>query len=88
MSLNSAEREQTSKELKANYEISGLPPEDIQADLGLSPHQLEETLNLGPTSYGETVWRLRYYLEEKIKEQGKEPYPYSILRTNIFYRYK
>jgi hypothetical protein len=87
MSLNDAQRKQTSKELKANYQISGLTPEDIQADLGFSPKQLEETLNLGLEANGETVWRLRDYMEEKIKAQGKGPYPYSILRNNIWYRY-
>ncbi|MFJ7755892.1 DUF2316 family protein [Peribacillus muralis] len=88
MSLNMEQREQTSKELHANYEFSGLRSEDIQADLGFSHEQLEETINLGPASHGEEVWRLRDYLEERIKEQGKEPYPYSILKTNIWYRYK
>jgi hypothetical protein len=87
MSLNTKQRKQTSKEIKANYQISGLTPEAIQADLGFSVTQLEETLNLGPASHGEAVWRLRDYLEDKIKEQGKEPYPYSILKTNIWYRY-
>ncbi|WP_057915933.1 DUF2316 family protein [Peribacillus muralis] len=88
MSLNHAQRKQTSEELKVNYEISGLTSEDIQADLGFSVKQLEETLNIGPSSQGEAVWMLRDYLEEKIKEQGKEPHPYSILKTNIWYRYK
>lgn len=88
MSLNAAQREQTSKELKVNYQISGLTPQDIEADLSLSRRQLEETLKLGLESDGETVWRLRDYLEERIKEQGKEPFPYSILRNNIWYRYK
>jgi hypothetical protein len=43
---------------------------------------------LCPASHGEAVWRLSDYLEDKIKEQGKDPYPYSILKTNIWYRYK
>ncbi|RVT57229.1 DUF2316 family protein [Niallia taxi] len=88
MSLNPAQRKQTSKELIANYEISGLTPEDIQADLGFTVKQLEDTLNLGPASHGESVWRLRDYLEAEIKEQGKVPYPYSILKKNIWYKYK
>ncbi|MEM5012547.1 DUF2316 family protein [Niallia taxi] len=88
MSLNSAQRQQTSIELKVNRDISGLTGEKIQADLGFSGELLEETLNVGSGTHGEAVWRLRDYLEDKIKEQGKEPHPYSILKTNIWYKYK
>lgn len=88
MSLNLAQRKQTSKELRENYQRSGLTPEEILTDLGFRAEQLEETLNLGPSSKGEEVWRLRDYLDDKIKEQGNEPYPYSVLKTNIWYRYK
>ncbi|WP_040950896.1 DUF2316 family protein [Gorillibacterium massiliense] len=87
MSLTAEQRKQTSIELKENYRISGLTPEEIKADLGLDLRELEETLNLGPTSHGETVWRLRDYMENKIKGQGKVPYPYSVLIHNIWYRY-
>ncbi len=88
MSLNTAQRKQTSKELKINYQISGLTPEDIQTALGFNPQQLEEILNVGSKAGGERVWRLRDYMEEKIKEQGKEALPYSILRENIWFQYK
>ncbi|WP_420805757.1 hypothetical protein [Paenibacillus wynnii] len=27
-------------------------------------------------------------MEKSIKEQGKEPYPYSVLITNIWYTYE
>lgn len=27
-------------------------------------------------------------MEEKIRAQGKEPYPYTILNNNIYFRYK
>ena len=88
MSLTGAQRIQTSKELKENYRIAGLAPETVCAGLHFSEQQLEDALNLAPATDGETVWRLRDYLEEKIKAQGKEPYPYSVLRNNIYYRYK
>ncbi|TRZ39485.1 DUF2316 family protein [Niallia circulans] len=88
MSLNSAQRQQTSMELKANFDISGLTCKEVQTDLGFSGELLEETLNVGSGTHGEAVWRLRDYLEEKIQEQGKEPHPYSILKTNIWYKYK
>lgn len=88
MSLNVEQRKQTSIELKANYEISGLTPEEIQADLGFNHKKLEDALNLNSLTDGETVWRLRDYMEEKIKEQVGETYPYSVLITNIWFRYK
>ena len=88
MSLSIKEQMQTSKELKENYRISGLTPKDIQAELGISFTQLEETLNLDHAADPVTVWRLRDYMEDKIKEQGKGTFPYSRLINNIWYRYK
>ena len=79
MTLNTAQREQTSKELKANYKASGLPQEAIQAALGLSGDQFDAAINLSPDSRRDTVWRLRDYLDEELRAQGKEPFPYSLL---------
>jgi len=67
MSLNAEQRKQTSMELKANYQISGLTPEEVQADLGFNCRKLEDALNLNSSTDGETVWRLRDYIEQKIK---------------------
>ncbi|WP_265415893.1 DUF2316 family protein [Paenibacillus albus] len=78
----------SSKELKANYLISGLTSSDIKTALGLNPEELEETLSIGPSSHPEMVWRLRDYMEDSIKASGKEPHPYSVLITNIWYKYK
>lgn len=85
MSLNAEQRKQTSIELKANYEISGLTPEEIEADLGFNHKKLEDALNLNSSTDGEAVWRFHDYTEEKIKEQRGEPYlyPYSVPITNI-----
>ncbi len=88
MSLNAAQKKQTSIELHENYKISGLTLEDIQAYLGLNADQLESTMNITPGSDPTTIWRLRDYMEDKIKEQGKTPYPYSILIENIYFPYK
>ncbi|MBM7571851.1 DUF2316 family protein [Aquibacillus albus] len=77
MSLNREQRKHVGKELRDNFELSGLTPEVIQADLAFSHEQFEETIKLGPTSDEEAVSRLRNYLEEKLKEQGKEPSSYS-----------
>lgn len=88
MSLNRAQEKQTSEDLQKNYQISGLTPADIQRDLGLDFGQLEETLDMGPEADPTTVWRLRDYMEEKIIEQGKEPFPYSVLKVNRWFQYK
>ncbi len=86
MSLNRAQLKQTSIELNENLRVSGLTPEAVRADLGLSARELDAVLHMtdeNPTA----VWRVRDYLEKKILEQDKEPYPYSSLITNIWYRY-
>ena len=88
MSLNTEQKKQTSIELYENYRISELAFEKIQADLGLDARELEKTLNVGLGVDPTTVWRLRDYMEDKIKEQGKTPYPYSILIENIYFPYK
>ena len=88
MSLNIEQKKQTSIELHENYKIAGLTPEDIQSDLGLDPNQLENILNIKSISDPTAVWRLRDYMEEKITEQGKTPYPYSVLIENIYFPYK
>ncbi|WNY25212.1 DUF2316 family protein [Methanolapillus millepedarum] len=84
--LTVAQTKQTSIELKENYRISELTPEVICADLRINDRELNKVLemvNPDPT----TVWRVRDYMERKIKEQGKTPAPYSALITNIWYRY-
>lgn len=88
MSLNACQIIETSKELKENYKISELTPVDVERDLCFNKNKLEETLNITSFSDGESVWRLRDYMESKILEQGKEPYPYSVLKVNRWYRYK
>lgn len=87
MSLTAEQKEQTSRELKENYRISGLKPDEIEVVLGFDTEQLQELLNLYPTPNPTNVWRLRDYMEEVIKEKGKQPYPYTSLRENIWYRY-
>jgi len=87
MSLNAAQKKQTSLELLENYRISELTPETVEAQLGFDPKRLKDNLELNAGSDGESVWRLRDYMEKKIREQGRQPYPYSMLRQNIWYRY-
>ena len=88
MSLNAAQKKQNSIELKENFRILGFDPEVIQADLGFSPKEFEDTINVGPVEDPTMVWMLRDYMEEKILQQGKEPYPCTILTHNIYFPYK
>ncbi|MRH43319.1 DUF2316 family protein [Aquibacillus halophilus] len=76
MSLTPEQKNHVGKELLDNFKLSGLTPEVIQADLAFSHEQFEETIKLGPTSDEAAVATLRNYLEEKLKEQGKEPSSY------------
>ncbi len=85
--LNAQQKRQNSVELKENFRILGFAPERIQADLGLSEKELQVTLDVGPRENATNVWRLRDYMEDKIKEQGKTPHPYTILTNNIYFPY-
>ncbi len=88
MSLSVEKKRTTSKELRENYKILGMDPERIQNDLGFTEQMLLDTLNVTSSTTGVKIWKLRDYMNDKIKEQGKSPVPYSILRYNIRYRYK
>ncbi|WP_407268235.1 DUF2316 family protein [Radiobacillus sp. PE A8.2] len=77
MSLTPEQRHQVGKELNDNFKLSGLTPDVIQADLAFSHEQFEETIKLGPTSDEAAISRLRDYLDEKLKEQGKKPFSAS-----------
>ncbi|MFT4104129.1 MAG: DUF2316 family protein [Lacrimispora sp.] len=88
MSLNAHQRKQTSFELHKNHQISGLSLETIRADLGFTAEELSAAFELSTPGHDPTdVWKLRDYLEKSIREQGKEPYPYSSLKVNIWYQY-
>ncbi|MCT2536485.1 DUF2316 family protein [Aquibacillus koreensis] len=77
MSLTPEQRNQVGKEIGDNLKLAGLTPEVVQADLAFNHAQYEETVKFGPTANEEEVARLRNYLAEKVKEQGKEPYSYT-----------
>ncbi|ROS79123.1 DUF2316 family protein [Cellulomonas sp. PhB143] len=79
MTLNDSEREQTSRELRANLALSGLSADDLAGDLGLAVSEVEETLDVGPASERERVWLLREYLDQKVCAQGRDPLPYTVL---------
>lgn len=86
--LTQDEKKRTGQELRKNYEISELTPEQIQMDLGISKRELTAILNIEHCTADPTnVWRVRDYMEEKINENGKVPFPYSKLNNNIYYPY-
>ncbi|MGV8083811.1 MAG: DUF2316 family protein [Coriobacteriia bacterium] len=87
MSLTNEQRETTSRELRANFELSRLSLEQLESDLGLTAEQLDAALAVSPETQGVHVWKLRDYLQEKIEEQGKEPIPYSVLKENRYFPY-
>ncbi len=87
MSLNTKQFEQTRIEMTKNFELSGLSPETIQADLGFNSQEFKNALEVLPRYSPTNVWKLRDYLEKKILEQGKNPVPFSVLTNNIYYRY-
>ncbi|CVI68419.1 hypothetical protein NDGK_01207 [Clostridiales bacterium CHKCI001] len=88
MSLSVEKKITTSRELRRNYKILGMDPQLIQNDLGFTEQMLLDTLNVTSSTTGVNIWKLRDYMNDKIKEQGKKPAPYSILKYNIRHRYK
>lgn len=85
--LSAKQLRNTSTELHQNHELSGLSLETIRSDLGFSQRELEAAFELTPGNSPTNVWKLRDYLERKVKEQGKNPVPFSALKVNIYYPY-
>jgi len=77
-----------SNELYLNYELFNGEEHVILSELEFSPKQLHDSLEMDGNSNGYDVWKLRDYLIDKLKEQGKEPYPFSILKENIWFPYR
>lgn len=87
MSLTISEMKITRIELLENFKVLGYEPKTVQKDLNISEKELTNTLNIGDKVNPTMVWKLRDYMEEKILKQGKTPYPYSILKRNIYFPY-
>ena len=79
MSPDTRERQLTSTELRANLDVAGVTPENIQTDLGFTAEQLASTLALDSGSRRQDVWTVREYLDDHIHAQGKRPRPYTLL---------
>lgn len=81
MSLNPTQMKNTRKELKENFEISGLTKEQVASDLNISLEKLDHLFTLTQQSLSDP-WILRNYLTEKVEEQGKTPVSYTALLGN------
>ncbi len=85
--LTAQEKRQQAIELNENYRALGYPCERILADIKISGAELDAVLameNENPTA----VWMLRDYMDEKLREQGKIPRPYSKGSVNIYFPYR
>lgn len=81
MSLNQEELRRTSAELRGNLELSGLTGAVVAADLGFTADQLEDLLALQESQDPVNVWLLRDYLEQAVRDTGREPQPFTVLTT-------
>ena len=79
MSANAERFELTKWEMAVNYDILGATPQAIQADLKFSKEEFDRALSVAPGFNPADVWKLRDYLERRIKEQGKKPISFTAL---------
>ena len=79
MPLDDAQRAQTAQELRANFRLTGLTPEQVEHDLHLTGIELDATFDLSPDADPAAVWQLRDYLAHSLEESGATPQPYSYL---------
>ena len=85
MSLNVQQMKVVSGELYKNYELLNWDEEVILSQLEFTPKQLHDSLEMNGNSNGYDVWKLKDYLVDKLMEQGKNPYPFTILKDNIWF---
>lgn len=79
MSLTMKQQNDTRKELRENFEKSGLTLQQIADDLATTPEYVEQLLRLEPRNHDHT-WILRNYLYEKVREAGKTPTEFTTLK--------
>ena len=79
----------TRKELQENYKRLGYPDEQVCKEAELSLDELQRTLEM-KNPYPGNVWKLRDYLEDMLKKEGKDIFPWSRLANhgaNLWYPY-
>ena len=79
MSLTLKQKIDTKRELKENFEKSGLSLQQIANDLDTTAEYIGQLLHLKSMSH-DHIWILRNYLYEKVKEAGKTPTEFTALK--------
>ncbi|HFH8309466.1 TPA: DUF2316 family protein [Streptococcus agalactiae] len=88
--LTIQEIKDTTFELQENFRRLNYPIKQVTKDLQLNISEVESLLSLDITYPGD-VWMLRDYLEDMLKKEGKEVYPFSRLAShsaNRWYPYE
>ncbi|HFV0259356.1 TPA: DUF2316 family protein [Streptococcus agalactiae] len=88
--LTIQEMKDTTFELQENFRRLNYPIKQVAKDLQLNISEVESLLSLDVTYPGD-VWVLRDYLEDMLKKEGKEVYPFSRLAShsaNRWYPYE
>lgn len=88
MSLSQKEIEITARELQKNFELLGYTKARVAKDLNIEIDYLDKLLVIDKHVNPANVWMLRDYLEEKLIRNGQEPFPFTVLKTNVYYPYK
>ena len=78
MSLSAKQKEDTRRELKENFDKSGVDIHKVAADLGTTEDYIEQLLRLEPKRLEDT-WILKNYLLDKVGEAGKTPTKFTAL---------
>ena len=78
MSLTLQQEEDTRRELRENFEKSGVTLQQVASDLATSAEYIGQLLRLEPKRYEDT-WILKNYLTDKVKEAGKTPTKFTAL---------
>ena len=79
MSLNRAEQQRTSDELRANQQLCGVTVRTLAEQLGFTTRQVEHTLAVDEACAPQDVWLLRDHLEDLVLAQGGTPVHDSVL---------
>ena len=88
--LTIQEMKDTTFELQENFRRLNYPIKQVAKDFQLNISEVESLLSLDVTYPGD-VWMLRDYLEDMLKKEGKEVYPFSRLAShsaNRWYPYE
>lgn len=87
--LTPQEAANTAKELQENYRRLNFSRQRVLRDLEMDEDELERVLSMQSPNPS-NVWMVRDYLEDMMKEQGIEMYPFSRLAdhaANKWFRY-